>query len=91
MEPKHTSKENFLNALSKWKKCYMKKPKSWQKVWLWWEKSKYDPKEQWFMNVAMSTKKGKDTKEDSVWFTADNINAWLDYMERQGYNYYTNE
>lgn len=82
------SKEDYIKELSKWKKCYMKKPKSWQKVWMWWEKDKNDPNEQWFMNIARSTKTGIDK---SVWIIADNVSHWISYMEREGYQCYINE
>ena len=44
---KPLTKEQFLEALCKGKKGYAQKPKSWQKVWYWWE----DNKDPWFMNV----------------------------------------
>lgn len=82
------TKKDYLKALSKWKKCYMKKPKSWQKVWMWWEKDKNEPKEQWFMNIARSSKTSID---ESVWISAKDIEHWIDHMEREGYKYYANE
>lgn len=83
-----TSNEDYLKALSMWKKCYIKKPKSWQKVWMWWEKDKNDPKKQWFMNIARSSRNGVN---ESSWITANDVVDWLDYMERNGYKYYINE
>lgn len=85
---KEISKAEFWKALSKWKRCYMKKPKSWQKIWFWWEKDKNDPKEQWFMNIARSTRTGI---EDSVWIIAKDIEHWTDQMEREGYKYHIDE
>lgn len=82
------TKAEFMKGLSKWKRGYMQKPKSWQKVWLWWEKNKDDPKEQWFMNIARSTKTGI---EESSWIIAKNIEHWIDVMERDGYKYYIDE
>ena len=66
----------------------MKKPKSWQKVWFWWEKLKDDPKEQWFMNIARSNRKGIDS---SSWITANDVENILNFMERDGYKYYIDE
>lgn len=88
MKAKELTKEEFINALSKWKRCYLKKPRSWQKIWMWWEKDKNDPKEQWFMNVAVSTRTGI---EESSWITAKQLDDWLDYRERQGYKYHADE
>lgn len=82
---KDITKDKFMNALSKWKKCYMKKPKSWQKVWFWWERDSHKPDEQWFMNIAKSTRDGID---DSYWINANNIHSCIDQMERAGYKYY---
>ncbi len=83
------SKAVFVKSLAKWNRCYMKKPKSWQKIWYWWEKEKGDPKEQWFMNVATGQRNG--SIEESVWFTAKDLDLRLDYAVRQGYEFYVNE
>lgn len=88
MKNKDISREEFMKALSKWNRCYMKKPKSWQKIWMWWEKDKNAPKEQWFMNIANSTRKGIDS---SVWVIAKDIGPWIIQMEREGYKYHINE
>ena len=48
------TKEKFLIALDKGKKGYAQKPKSWQKIWYWWE----DHSDAWFMNVYKEEKKG---------------------------------
>lgn len=88
MKAKDVTRDEYMKALSKWKRCYMKKPNSWQKVWMWWEKDKNDPKEQWFMNIARSTRTGI---EESVWITARNIEHWIGYMERKGYKYHIDE
>jgi hypothetical protein len=88
MKAKDITKAEFMKALSKWKRGYMKKPKSWQKVWLWWEKDKNDPKEQWFMNVARSTRTGI---EESSWIIAKDIEHWIGAMEREGYKYHIDE
>jgi hypothetical protein len=88
MKAKELTKEEFIKALFKWNRCYLKKPKSWQKIWMWWEKDKNDPKERWFMNVAVSTRTGI---EESSWITAKQLEDWLDYRERQGYKFYADE
>jgi hypothetical protein len=88
MKTKEITKEEFIKILSKWKRGYLKKPKSWQRIWMWWEKDKSDPKEQWFMNVAVSTRTGI---EESTWITAKQLSDWLDYKERQGYKFYADE
>jgi hypothetical protein len=88
MKSKTIDRKVFIKELSKWNKCYMKKPKSWQKVWFWWERLKDDPKEQWFMNVARSNRKGIDP---SSWVTANDIEDIFNFMERDGYKYYIDE
>lgn len=82
------NKKKFIKALSEWKRCYMKKPKSWQKVWFWWEYDKNSPNEQWFMNIAKSTRSGID---ESFWIIAKNLDMWIDQMEREGYKYYISD
>jgi len=88
IKPKEITLKEFLKALSKWKRGYMKKPRSWQKIWFWWEPNKLDPKEQWFMNIARST---RDGMEDSVWVNANNIEHRLSCLEREGYKYHIDE
>lgn len=88
MKSKQLDRESFIKELSKWNKCYMKKPKSWQKVWFWWEKLQFEPKEQWFMNIAKSTRTGI---EPSSWITANDIHSIFNFMERDGYKYYIEE
>jgi len=88
---KPVSKEEFLKALNECKKCYLKKPRSWQKVWYWWEIDKKDPTERWFMNVYKSEKKGRDEFDKSSWITARDLDVWLNHAEREGYNYYIHE
>ncbi len=87
MKAKEITKDEFLKMLSKWEHGYIKKPKSWQKIWLWWERNKNDPKEQWFMNIAKSTRTGI---EESAWITAKQFNERMEFMEGQGYKYYAN-
>ena len=66
----------------------MKKPKSWQKVWFWWE----DKKDKWFLNKAFDKRSGGRVEpEPSVWITANQMPSHLDFMERQGYKYHTDE
>jgi hypothetical protein len=85
------SKEEFLKALDEGKKCYLKKPRSWQRVWYWWEIDKKDPDERWFMNIYRSEKKGDNDFSNSSWITAKDLDMWLSHAEREGYKYYTNE
>lgn len=84
------SKEKFTDALNQGKKCYLKKPRSWQKIWFWWEIDKEDPEERWFMNVSREERK-KDPFENSSWITAKDLGGWLDMYERKGYQYYIHE
>ena len=80
--------EEFLNHLNEGNKCYMKKPKSWQKCWFWWESKK----EKWFLNKAYDKREGgKVEPEPSVWITAKQMESHLDFMERQGYKYHIHE
>ena len=44
---KEVTFEQFVAHLNAGNKGYMKKPRSWQKCWFWWE-----DKEQWFLNKA---------------------------------------
>ena len=39
-------RKEFMKALNKGNTCYLRKPRSWQKIYFWWE----DNNEQWFMN-----------------------------------------
>ena len=57
------TKEKFLIALDKGKKGYAQKPKSWQKIWYWWE----DHSDAWFMNVYKEEKKGSLLFKNSSW------------------------
>jgi hypothetical protein len=85
---KEVNKQEFFKSLSVWNRCYMKKPKSWQKIWFWWEKDSRKPNEQWFMNIARST---RTEMEDSYWINAKNIEFWIDKMGCEGYKYYVSE
>jgi hypothetical protein len=88
MKPKEITKKEFFKALSEWKRGYMKKNRSWQKIWLWWEMDKANPNEQWFMNVAKSTKTGM---EKPSWVIAKDIENWINALEKQGYKYHIDE
>ena len=81
-------RKEFLKILSQWKKAYIRKPRSWQKIWLWWEKLDSHPDEQWFMNISKTSRNGK---EPPVWVIATDLNHWLDAYERDGYKYYYDE
>jgi len=91
MKTEAVSKKNFLKALDEGKKCYLRKPRSWQKVWYWWEINKKDPTERWFMNICLSNKRGKETFDKSSWITAKELDTWLNHAEREGYKYYIHE
>ena len=77
--------QQFVDHLNSGNKVYMKKPRSWQKVWFWWE-----DKDQWFLNKAYEKRVEKRVEpEPSVWITAKQMNeGYFDFMERQGYKYY---
>ena len=81
------NKTDFLKILSKNKKCYMQKPRSWQRIWFWYEILPYDKKEQWFMNISKGT---KDKIPESIWMVPHTVNVWIDGLERKGYKYYIN-
>ena len=49
---KEVTFEQFVAHLNAGNKGYMKKPRSWQKCWFWWE-----DKEQWFLNKAYDQRK----------------------------------
>lgn len=78
----------FINHMNEGNKVYMKKPRSWQKVWFWWESKR----EKWFLNKAYDKREdGKVITESSVWITAKQMETHLDFMFRQGYKYYIDE
>lgn len=81
------TKEQFLEALGKGKKCYTQKPKSWQKIWYWWE----DPSEMWFMNVYKEEKKNSLGPGKGSWIIAKDLDLWLDMDERSGHKFYIHE
>lgn len=88
MKTKNISRDEFLKALFKHTRCYMKKPRSWQKVWFWWEIDKENPKEFWFMNIAISTRQGI---QNSSFIISKDVDSRLDLMESKGYKYYIDE
>ena len=80
------SKEEFFSFLNEGKKCYMKKPRSWQKIHFYWEN-----KEQWFMNQIYDIRESKVVrphKEKGVWIIAKDLPHHINHLERQGYKYY---
>jgi hypothetical protein len=80
--------KQFIAHMDKGNKVYMKKSKSWQKVWFWWE-SKRD---KWFLNKAHDKREdGRVITEKSVWITAKQMESHLNFMERQGYKYHIDE
>ena len=88
MATKDITYKQFVTHLNKGNKGYMKKPKSWQKIWFWWQSKK----EKWFLNKAYDKRQGgKIIIEPSVWITAAQMEDLLDFMERQGYKYNVDE
>ena len=88
MANKDITYDEFKAHMDKGNKVYMKKPKSWQKIWFWWESKK----EKWFLNKAVEKRAGgKVITEGSVWITAKQIEDHTDFMFRQGYKYYIDE
>jgi len=81
------SKEEFLIGLAKGKKGYLQKPKSWQKIWYWWE----DISDMWFMNVYKEEKRGSSGPGKGSWIIAKDLDHWLDMDERSGYKFYIHE
>ena len=47
-KPNAITYKQFVAHMDKGNKVYMKKPKSWQKIWFWWESKS----EKWFLNRA---------------------------------------
>lgn len=88
---KAVDREKFLKALNEGKKCYLKKPRSWQKVWYWWEIDKKNPDERWFMNIYKSEKGGGSNFKNPSWIIAKDLDVWLSYAENNGYKYYISE
>ena len=79
--------KQFVDYLNGGNRGYMKKPRSWQKCWFWWE-----DKEQWFLNKAFDQRKdGMVEPEPSVWITAKDMVHHLQFMERRGYKYHIDE
>jgi len=88
MANKDITYDEFKAHMDKGNKVYMKKPKSWQKIWFWWESKK----EKWFLNKAAEKRAGgKVITEGSVWITAKQMKDHMDFMFRQGYKYYIDE
>ena len=88
MANKDITYKQFIAHMDKGNKVYMKKPKSWQKVWFWWESKK----EKWFLNKAFEKRTvGKVITDKSSWITARQMESHLDFMESQGYKYHIDE
>ena len=88
MPKKDITYKQFVAHMDKGNKVYMKKPRSWQKVWFWWESKK----EKWFLNKAFDQRKdGKVEPEPSVWITAKQMESHMDHMSRMGYKYHIDE
>ena len=88
MSTKDITYKQFVAHLDKGNKTYVKKPKSWQKVWFWWESKK----DKWFLNKAFDKRsKGKVTTEASSGITAKDMESHLSFMNRLGYKYHIDE
>ena len=80
--------KQFIAHMDKGNKVYMQKPRSWQKIWFWWESKR----EKWFLNKAADKREdGQVVIEKSVWMTAEQMEPYLSFMERQGYKYHIDE
>jgi hypothetical protein len=80
--------KQFIAHMNKGNKVYIRKPKSWQKIWFWWESKK----EKWFLNKAFEEREGgKVIRGGAVWITAAQMDSHFDFMERQGYRYHIDE
>ena len=80
--------KQFVTHMDKGNKVYMQKPKSWQKIWFWWESKR----EKWFLNRAADKRvDGRVIIENSVWITANQMETHLSFMARQGYKYHIDE
>jgi len=88
MITKDITYKQFVAHLDKGNRAYMKKPKSWQRVWFWWQSKK----DKWFLNKAFDKRsKGKVTTEASSWITAKDMESHLSFMNRLGYKYHIDE
>lgn len=66
------------------KKIYLKRPKSWQRIYLWWEDS-----ERWFLNKAYTKRtKGGFKLDESVWINTNGLDSFISFAVRQGYEIY---
>ena len=80
--------KQFIAHMDKGNKVYMQKPKSWQKIWFWWESKR----EKWFLNKAYDKREdGRVITDNSVWLTAKQMESHLKFMERRGYKYQIDE
>ena len=80
--------KQFVTHMDKGNKVYMKKSRSWQKIWFWWESKR----EKWFLNKAYDKREdGQVIVDKSVWITAKHMESHLSFMERQGYKYHIDE
>jgi hypothetical protein len=75
-----------MKSLKEGNTCFLKKPRSWQKIYFWWEDA-----EQWFMNKVYDARIDGSVKPDygkGVWIIAKDLHLHLDSMDKQGYKYY---
>ncbi len=75
------------DVLDQDKKIYLKRPKSWQRIYLWWEDS-----ERWFLNKAYTKRtKGGFKLEESVWINTNELDSFISFAVRQGYEIYVDD
>lgn len=64
------------NAIRKGKKTYLKRPRSWQKIHLYWEN-----KDKWFLNVSYEKRiKGQIKRQESSWIIEKDLDKFLKLM-----------
>lgn len=91
-EDNEVNLKSLISALESGKKGYMKKPNSWKKTFLWFEKIN-KANNNWFVNVGEQ----KRNKEEglhtapSYWITARELPTFVKWYQSTGYKLYINE
>jgi len=81
---KKITEDQVRDFLNQDKKIYLKKSKSWQRIYLWWEDD-----ERWFLNKAYTKRvKGGFKLEESVWINSNGLDSFISFAVRQGYEIY---
>ena len=81
---KKIEKSKVRDFLDQDTRVYLKKPKSWQRIYLWWENN-----DRWFLNKAYSKKSKNDLQlEKSVWITMNDLDSFILFAVREGYEIY---